>query len=145
MSLAWLPGWLGMCAGLPGCVAWLGMWAACSSCCLAACCGCRSPVVVLVLAHPGNPPACAIPESQLPNCLAPLLLLPCCHAGRQSFLNIQRWVEEVRAERGADVIIVLVGNKTDLVDKRQVGGWVGGSRGEGGWVGREGGREARGG
>lgn len=39
---------------------------------------------------------------------------------RPSFLNIQRWVEEVRAERGADVIIVLVGNKTDLVDKRQV-------------------------
>ncbi|PSC69978.1 ras-related RABH1b [Micractinium conductrix] len=39
---------------------------------------------------------------------------------RQSFLNIQRWVEEVRAERGSDVIIVLVGNKTDLVDKRQV-------------------------
>ena len=26
----------------------------------------------------------------------------------------------MRAERGADVIIVLVGNKTDLVDKRQV-------------------------
>lgn len=46
----------------------------------------------------------------------------CTPAGRQSFLNIQRWVEEVRAERGADVIIVLVGNKTDLVDKRQVGG-----------------------
>ena len=41
-------------------------------------------------------------------------------AGRPSFLNVQRWVEEVRAERGADVIIVLVGNKTDLVDKRQV-------------------------
>lgn len=41
-------------------------------------------------------------------------------ADRQSFLNVQRWVEEVRAERGADVIIVLVGNKTDLVDKRQV-------------------------
>ncbi|KAI8103179.1 hypothetical protein M9434_005962 [Picochlorum sp. BPE23] len=39
---------------------------------------------------------------------------------RQSFLNIHRWVDEVRAERGADVIIVLVGNKTDLVDKRQV-------------------------
>ena len=47
-------------------------------------------------------------------------------AGRQSFLNIQRWVEEVRAERGGDVIIVLAGNKTDLVDKRQVWGrWVG--------------------
>ncbi|PRW20493.1 Ras-related RABH1e [Chlorella sorokiniana] len=39
---------------------------------------------------------------------------------RQSFLSIQRWVEEVRAERGSDVIIVMVGNKTDLVDKRQV-------------------------
>jgi hypothetical protein len=32
----------------------------------------------------------------------------------------------VRAERGADVIIVLVGNKTDLVDKRQVGDSTGG-------------------
>ena len=28
-------------------------------------------------------------------------------------------VEEVRAERSNDVIIVLVGNKTDLVDKRR--------------------------
>ena len=39
---------------------------------------------------------------------------------RQSFLNTDRWIEEVRSERGADVVIVLVGNKTDLVDKRQV-------------------------
>eukprot|EP01023_Acetabularia_acetabulum_P012806 TRINITY_DN16022_c1_g3_i3.p2 TRINITY_DN16022_c1_g3~~TRINITY_DN16022_c1_g3_i3.p2 ORF type:complete len:213 (-),score=27.29 TRINITY_DN16022_c1_g3_i3:117-755(-) len=39
---------------------------------------------------------------------------------RQSFLNTTRWIEEVRTERGSDVIIVLVGNKTDLVDKRQV-------------------------
>ncbi len=37
---------------------------------------------------------------------------------RQSFLNTVRWIEEVRTERGTDVIIVLVGNKTDLVDKR---------------------------
>lgn len=51
----------------------------------------------------------------------PSMLTPAHSAGRQSFLNIQRWVEEVRAERGSDVIIVLVGNKTDLVDKRQVG------------------------
>lgn len=38
--------------------------------------------------------------------------------GRQSFLNTAKWIEEVRTERGSDVIIVLVGNKTDLVDKR---------------------------
>ncbi|KAK3248039.1 Ras-related protein RABH1e [Cymbomonas tetramitiformis] len=41
-------------------------------------------------------------------------------SNRQSFLNTGRWVEEVRTERGSDVIIMLVGNKTDLVDKRQV-------------------------
>ncbi|CAN1190672.1 Glutamate--tRNA ligase, cytoplasmic [Linum perenne] len=39
-------------------------------------------------------------------------------ANRQSFLNTSKWIEEVRSERGSDVIIVLVGNKTDLVDKR---------------------------
>ncbi|KAG7550169.1 P-loop containing nucleoside triphosphate hydrolase [Arabidopsis thaliana x Arabidopsis arenosa] len=39
---------------------------------------------------------------------------------RQSFLNTSKWIEDVRTERGSDVIIVLVGNKTDLVDKRQV-------------------------
>ncbi|KAK9096874.1 hypothetical protein Sjap_022371 [Stephania japonica] len=41
-------------------------------------------------------------------------------ANRQSFINTSKWIEEVRTERGSDVIIVLVGNKTDLVDKRQV-------------------------
>lgn len=41
-----------------------------------------------------------------------------CGAGRQSFLNTSKWVEEVRTERGSDVIIVLVANKTDLVEKR---------------------------
>ncbi|CAA2956174.1 ras-related RABH1b [Olea europaea subsp. europaea] len=41
-------------------------------------------------------------------------------ANRQSFLNTSKWIEEVRTERGSDVIIVVVGNKTDLVDKRQV-------------------------
>merc|ERR1712025_718327 len=37
-----------------------------------------------------------------------------------SFEQVTRWVEDVRAERGSDVIIVLVGNKTDLADKRHV-------------------------
>jgi len=40
---------------------------------------------------------------------------------RASFLNTTKWVEDVRAERGNDVVICLVGNKTDLGnDKRQI-------------------------
>ncbi|RCH83525.1 Ras- protein Rab-6B [Rhizopus azygosporus] len=39
---------------------------------------------------------------------------------RNSFLNTSKWIDDVRAERGTDVIIVLVGNKTDLNDRRQV-------------------------
>jgi Ras-related protein Rab-6A len=35
-------------------------------------------------------------------------------------MNTSKWVDDVRAERGNDVIIVLVGNKTDLNDKRSV-------------------------
>ncbi|KAF2566039.1 hypothetical protein F2Q68_00023932, partial [Brassica cretica] len=41
-------------------------------------------------------------------------------ASRQSFLNTTKWIDEVRTERGSDVIVVLVGNKTDLVDKRYI-------------------------
>ena len=32
----------------------------------------------------------------------------------------KQWIDDVRTERGTDVIIMLVGNKTDLSDKRQV-------------------------
>jgi Ras-related protein Rab-6A len=39
---------------------------------------------------------------------------------RGSFANVTRWIEDVRAERGADVVVMLVGNKTDLSEKRQV-------------------------
>ena len=35
-----------------------------------------------------------------------------------SFAQVDRWIEDVRGERGDDVIIMLVGNKTDLTDKR---------------------------
>lgn len=42
-------------------------------------------------------------------------------SNRSSFLNTSKWVEDVRNERGNDVVICLVGNKTDLGnDKRQV-------------------------
>ncbi|CDZ97088.1 gtp binding protein [Phaffia rhodozyma] len=41
-------------------------------------------------------------------------------SNRASFLNTTKWIDDVRNERGMDVIIVLVGNKTDLNDKRQV-------------------------
>ncbi|KAJ1889292.1 GTPase Ryh1 [Kickxella alabastrina] len=39
---------------------------------------------------------------------------------RESFSQTSRWIDDVRAERGNDVIIVLVGNKTDLNESRQV-------------------------
>lgn len=39
---------------------------------------------------------------------------------RESFKSTSKWVEDVRAERGNEVIIALVGNKTDLNDKREV-------------------------
>jgi len=39
---------------------------------------------------------------------------------RASFVNTAKWIEDVRGERGTDVIMMLVGNKTDLADKRQV-------------------------
>uniref|UniRef100_A0A060T4Y8 ARAD1C45540p n=1 Tax=Blastobotrys adeninivorans TaxID=409370 RepID=A0A060T4Y8_BLAAD len=39
---------------------------------------------------------------------------------RQSFMDAGKWIDDVKAERGSQVIIVLVGNKTDLGDKREV-------------------------
>ncbi|CEI87138.1 ras-related protein rab-like protein-6A [Rhizopus microsporus ATCC 52813] len=41
-------------------------------------------------------------------------------SNRQSFINTSKWIDDVRAERGEEVIIVLVGNKSDLSDKREV-------------------------
>ena len=39
---------------------------------------------------------------------------------RASFLNCSKWIDDIRSERGEDVVIMLVGNKTDLGDRRQV-------------------------
>lgn len=55
----------------------------------------------------------------LPNHLM-VYFVRCIITDRASFLNTSKWIEDVRNERGNDVIIVLVGNKTDLSDKRQV-------------------------
>ncbi|SAM06746.1 hypothetical protein [Absidia glauca] len=41
-------------------------------------------------------------------------------SNRASFLNTDKWIDDVRAERGDDVILFLVGNKSDLHEKRQV-------------------------
>lgn len=41
-----------------------------------------------------------------------------CTLDRESFVNTTKWIDDVRAERGNQVIIVLVGNKTDLSEKR---------------------------
>merc|ERR1712144_31230 len=38
----------------------------------------------------------------------------------KSFQQTNKWIDDVRTERGTDVIMVLVGNKTDLSEKRQV-------------------------
>ncbi|CAO3634280.1 unnamed protein product [Mucor hiemalis] len=39
-------------------------------------------------------------------------------SNRESFLNTSKWIDDVRAERGDEAIVVLVGNKTDLNEKR---------------------------
>lgn len=39
---------------------------------------------------------------------------------KKSFNNIEKWINDVKLERGDDVIIVIVGNKSDLSGKRQV-------------------------
>lgn len=44
---------------------------------------------------------------------------------RLSFEGVNLWIDDVRTERGEDVIVVLVGNKTDLSDKRYLKFYVG--------------------
>ncbi|ODV66733.1 hypothetical protein HYPBUDRAFT_217687 [Hyphopichia burtonii NRRL Y-1933] len=39
---------------------------------------------------------------------------------KKSFNNLEKWINDVKLERGNDVIIVIVGNKSDLNNKRQV-------------------------
>lgn len=39
---------------------------------------------------------------------------------KKLFDMVEKWISDVRAERGEDVVVALVGNKSDMVDKRQV-------------------------
>jgi len=39
---------------------------------------------------------------------------------RPSFDLTSKWIDEIRGERGNDVIIMLIGNKVDLEEKRQI-------------------------
>ena len=37
---------------------------------------------------------------------------------KNTFNNTVKWIDDVRTERGDEVIIMMVGNKTDLADQR---------------------------
>lgn len=39
---------------------------------------------------------------------------------RASFMNTEQWIDDIRSERGNDVVIMMVGNKTDLTERRKV-------------------------
>lgn len=39
---------------------------------------------------------------------------------KKSFDLVDKWIEDVKIERNENVVLCLVGNKNDLVDKRQV-------------------------
>ena len=41
-------------------------------------------------------------------------------SNKQTFTNIDKWIEDVRKERGTEAIIIIVGNKTDKVEERVV-------------------------
>lgn len=41
-------------------------------------------------------------------------------ACRKTFENLPNWMEDVRRERGNDSMVVIIGNKSDLVEERKV-------------------------
>ena len=40
---------------------------------------------------------------------------------KDSFKNVTKWIDDAKAIRGNDLMIILVGNKIDLAERRQVG------------------------
>jgi Ras-related protein Rab-6A len=41
-------------------------------------------------------------------------------ANTASFQSVDKWIKEIRTERGNEIILMIVGNKTDLSERRQV-------------------------
>ena len=39
---------------------------------------------------------------------------------RDSFISVEKWIEDAKALRDDDVLLILAGNKTDIADHRQV-------------------------
>lgn len=39
---------------------------------------------------------------------------------KQSFNNVTKWIDDAKAIRGNELMIILVGNKIDIAEKRQV-------------------------
>ena len=39
---------------------------------------------------------------------------------KQSFVSVDKWIEDVRNERGSDVVISIAANKSDLEDRKMV-------------------------
>ena len=56
--------------------------------------------------------------SYIRDCSAALIVFDV--TSRESFMGTSAWIRDIRAERGDDVILLLVGNKADMEAQRQV-------------------------
>ena len=65
-------------------------------------------------------PTSRIVQSQLLSTISPVKHLLTLLSDIQSFQNVNKWIEDIRAIRGSDVLIYLVGNKLDLAEERKV-------------------------
>lgn len=61
-------------------------------------------------------------RSLIPSYIRDLHVAVICYdiTNKKSFNNLEKWINDVKLERGDEVIVVLVGNKSDLSSKRQV-------------------------
>lgn len=61
-------------------------------------------------------------RSLIPSYIRDLHVAVICYdiTNKKSFNNLEKWINDVKLERGDEVIVVLVGNKSDLSNKRQV-------------------------